>query len=849
MLSSTKSLFAGKSFLQILLLHLLITQICFAQWFWQNPLPQGNGLSSVKFISSSVGWAVGDYGTILKTTDGGTTWTFQSSGTTNYLGSVFFTDANNGTVVGSDGTILRTLDGGQNWISQSSGTTHGITGVWFTDANTGTAVASDMSNHLGLILRTTNGGTAWILQSSVTTNGLIGVCFTDANTGTVMDLEGTILRTTDGGQDWISQPSTITRTISGFCFTDANNGWAVGGWGQDGDNILKTTNGGATWTSSYSSAPYTIPREVSFSDANNGIVVGVAYDLHYNPSGLILRTTNGGQNWVRQTNNANYELYGISFTDSNRGWIVGGGGTILGTTNGGQSWVSQTNGTRNRLDDVFFTDTNNGWAVGDSSWVAGDTVGSRGILLHTTNAGQQWILQPTWISGSLTKVFFLNSDIGWVVGGLGTILKTTNGGIDWLQQSISTQPYLHSIYFINPDNGWVVGDSSSYSGGIIYNTTDGGTSWSEQAGVTGVYVLNDICFKDSNIGVTGGTEGGRVTGGADGGSGGNWGKIFQTTNGGYSWTVQYDGISVQGVDYFGASVWVAVGYWSSPKGGPMLILRSTDDGVTWQTVLEVTDSRKFCDVAFTDETNGWAVGDGGIIYGTTDGGITWIQLASGTYCDLFSVSFTDANNGTVVGANGTILRTTNGGNPVPVELNSFTATANGKEVVLNWSTATELNNQGFEVQRKFGINDFVTIGSVKGNGTTTSANNYTYVDKLTDAGKYFYRLKQIDYGGKYEYSQTVEVNWSPFTTYKLEQNFSNPFNPTTTIGFGIPEKGNVRLSVLNILGEEIKVLLSEEKEAGYHSIDFNASDLPSGVYFYQLKAGEYLQTKKMILLK
>ena len=196
---------------------------------------------------------------------------------------------------------------------------------------------------------------------------------------------------------------------------------------------------------------------------------------------------------------------------------------------------------------------------------------------------------------------------------------------------------------------------------------------------------------------------------------------------------------------------------------------------------------------------------------------------------------------------------------VPVELTSFTATANCNEVTLNWSTATELNNQGFEVQRKFGSNDFVTVGSVRGNGTTTASNNYTFIDKLIDAGKYFYRLKQIDFGGKYEYSQTVEVDWSPFITYKLEQNYPNPFNPTTTIGFGIPEKGNVRLSILNLLGEEIGVLLNEEKEAGYHSVEFsarggsayggNVSDLSSGVYFYQLKSGSFVQTKQMLLLK
>jgi N-acetylneuraminic acid mutarotase len=193
---------------------------------------------------------------------------------------------------------------------------------------------------------------------------------------------------------------------------------------------------------------------------------------------------------------------------------------------------------------------------------------------------------------------------------------------------------------------------------------------------------------------------------------------------------------------------------------------------------------------------------------------------------------------------------------IPVDLTTFTASANEKEVKLNWTTATELNNQGFEVQRKFGSNDFVTIGSVKGHGTTTSPNNYTYVDKLTDAGKYFYRLKQIDFGGKYEYSQTAEINWSPFTTYTLEQNYPNPFNPTTTIGFGIlaspnPSKGGalVTLKIYDVLGNEVKILINEEKEAGYHLVDFNASELPSGVYFCRIQSGNFIDTKKMILLK
>jgi len=191
----------------------------------------------------------------------------------------------------------------------------------------------------------------------------------------------------------------------------------------------------------------------------------------------------------------------------------------------------------------------------------------------------------------------------------------------------------------------------------------------------------------------------------------------------------------------------------------------------------------------------------------------------------------------------------NEGGIVPVELNSFTATANGKKVTLNWSTATELNNQGFEVQRKFGSSSFVTIGSVKGQGTTTSPNQYTYVDKLIDGGKYFYRLKQIDYDGSYEYSNIIEVDVRLLDKFNLEQNYPNPFNPSTKISWQSPVSSLQVLKVFDVLGKEIKTLVDEEKEAGYHSVDFNASELPSGVYFYKLSAGKYVETKKMILLR
>jgi hypothetical protein len=188
------------SLLNGIILTLFLTQICFAQWFWQNPLPQGNTLRSVKFISSSIGWAVGANGTILKTANGGTNWVQQSSGTTSYLWGVSFTDANTGTTVGTYGTILRTTDGGATWNQQSSGTTNHLFGVSFIDANYGTVVGG-----YGTILRTTDGGTTWNQQSSRTGGTLRSVSFIDVNYGTVVGSGGAILRTTNGGATFVEE--------------------------------------------------------------------------------------------------------------------------------------------------------------------------------------------------------------------------------------------------------------------------------------------------------------------------------------------------------------------------------------------------------------------------------------------------------------------------------------------------------------------------------------------------------------------------------------------------------------------------------------------------------------------
>lgn len=187
---------------------------------------------------------------------------------------------------------------------------------------------------------------------------------------------------------------------------------------------------------------------------------------------------------------------------------------------------------------------------------------------------------------------------------------------------------------------------------------------------------------------------------------------------------------------------------------------------------------------------------------------------------------------------------------VPVELTSFSASVNNNgNVVLNWSTATETNNHMFEVERKAVDGEYFTIGFVEGAGTTTEPQNYSYTDKTVETGKYFYRLKQLDFDGRYEYSDEVEVNVTGPLTFNLGQNYPNPFNPSTKIKYSIPEAGNIRLSVYNTVGEEIAILADGYSEAGFFEITFDASNLPSGVYLYKLQSENSIQFKKMMLLK
>lgn len=191
--------------------------------------------------------------------------------------------------------------------------------------------------------------------------------------------------------------------------------------------------------------------------------------------------------------------------------------------------------------------------------------------------------------------------------------------------------------------------------------------------------------------------------------------------------------------------------------------------------------------------------------------------------------------------------------PLPVQLTTFISSTKNNNIQLAWKTATEVNNYGFEIERASvipsGVEGWEKIGFIQGNGNSNSPKHYTFKDSPIGGTKFHYRLKQIDFDGKFEYSPIIEVELELPSSFSVQQNYPNPFNPTTTIKYELPENSFVAIKVYDSLGRELKSLVNQNQDKGVQQITFDAGELPSGIYYYTLKAGNYSASKKMLLIK
>ncbi|MBI5021645.1 MAG: T9SS type A sorting domain-containing protein [Ignavibacteriales bacterium] len=586
----------------LIFVSLFLSQPAYPQWEWQSPKPQGNTLFNVQFVDTSNGWAVGEFGTIIHTSNGGINWTGQEYGRTDDILCFCMISATTSWAVGDNGIILFTSDGGENWTEQQSGISTGLNSVTFLDALNGWAVGDQET-----ILHTTDGGINWSIQRQILGQiSINSVIFLSSTNGWAVGSKGRLFGTTDGGATWTSQVvgSSMT-TYLHITFADAHLGFIAGSNGR----LYRTDNGGTSWN------PISTTESVNFNRVHmlNNFIGWIAGD-----GGKILRTVNGGLSWSSSTIASGENLNGLSHT-GNYLWAVGEYGKIMKSTNNGISWINLDSGQRLSINWISLSSNNSGTAVGQeglllrttnngSTWqqissptpalssfgvsiideTHGCAVGEEGNILRTTD-GVTWLKQTTPTAHTLFGIDFANESDGWIVGGdqynfTGIILRTTNGGADWSIQNSSIPHMVYGISFVTPLIGWVVGDF-----GIIYHTTNGGTSWSPQASGINT-VLYSCTFTDQN----------------NGWAVGDSGKILHTSNGGATWTQQNSATNV---------ILFAIA-----NNGPNELI---------------------------------AVGDLGTILHTTNGGEHWYSEYSRTLYPLYSI----ANNGKFISAGdyGTLL--------------------------------------------------------------------------------------------------------------------------------------------------------------------------------------------------
>jgi len=707
---------------------------------------------------------------------------------------IAFVDANTGWMVGNGGMIYFTSDGGENWTEQSSGITKDIVKVFFNDASTGWGTTLD-----GTILRTTDGGASWLSYSfaSAIPHVALSLCdvlkFVDQNTGFVITgklKQSYLLKTIDGGMNWTLKDSLVGTTNRRWYDIDflSNSGVIVG----DKKDIQKySTDLGETWTYStpISDNFFRDLKFVKFLGTTDVIAIGEGNEF----SGVIVpayKSTDGGVTWVKK----NQSFAGVYdrvkdayFKNATDGIGIGSDGFSKAVV------VKTTDGGEtwtNKAEDFAFG-LQNIAGVGDLIYALGTST----HLIISTDFGTTWRLLPAKAPSSINAICFADGK-GYAVTRNGDFyLSDDSTGNSWSYFSNTGKNNSGAMTFLNNNTGFVLKENHH-----IVKTTDNGATW--------ITVLDPVAPASRNL--VGGISFGDENNGYAWFSQNDYGEyhVFATTDGGENWT---ESQIFAGPGYISGSIIAFDASTAVTLGPDTWTQRTIDGGATWNPAVLNNfppdfSLKDFEGVAKIDQDRAMAIGDKFICF-TNDKGENWNYIDHGVKnidSSFYTIAFSSDTLGYIGLFDGTIIKTTDIGSTWSVD-----TTFTGQHYL--YASAVTANGKAF-----FGT----STGYILGEPTIVNVN-----DKNTVAG------------------------------FNLFQNYPNPFNPTTQIKFELPMMAHATLKVFDILGTEIAVLLDKEMEAGNHQIKFDAlsgsnkKPLASGIYFYQLRAGNFVSVNKMLLLK
>jgi photosystem II stability/assembly factor-like uncharacterized protein len=572
-------------------------------WEWQNPLPQGNTLNDLAFVDALYGWAVGDNGTIMHTTDGGSTWVMQSSLVEYSLRRIFALDvstawilarSDNCSATSNGSTILRTTDGGQLWTSASFSATlydYYCLDICFADRQTGWLIGD------GDLYGTTDGGDTWVQNSLPIMNACAVTCLSATDlwvVGQGSSQVATTLHSTDDGATWLTVDTLSNSSFSDVQILNTGTGWVSGyHWSNAGSLIRYTTDGGQSWETHNTEVSYN-PCRIKFVTPSIGWMWS-----SYTTS----RTFDGGRTWedLHVSQNA------FAYVNESLGWCTTRLGYVQHTVNGGTSWNDQGESFfSNYSCDFQFTDNLHGWYCDQSQ------------LFHSSDGGYQWIAQSNTNLYSVQKVWFYNQNIGWAMDRNQRVARTTDAGGTWtVGDGPGTGYDARDFCFPDIRHGWSIGHD-----GTVQRTRDGGTTWEALPCSTSLSLLK-VSFADSlNGSVLYQTP--------------SWDKgIMQTRDGGHSWSYAgYASLSgANDIAYAAPS-----SGWMVGNGGMMLF--SNDTGQTW-TIHSSGTEVDLNAIASRSADDIWVAGDCGMILHTTNRGQDWQQFHAPTTKALLAMSVSE----------------------------------------------------------------------------------------------------------------------------------------------------------------------------------------------------------------